>query len=279
MKKTTLLVTLVLMVALSSWHTAAQTPTGQPPAQPPAQAPPAKPAQQPPAKPPSRPATAARGSVTFFITNPQGRGVNEAVVSMTGPTTREGETNRDGVVTLQGVRAGSYRVRVEAADYITLERDITARSGLEVEMALNPAPEPAPSVAAKTPTTSAAPPPSSAAVIAPDPNATIELSSVVEFLSKNQLGRNEPRSEAVVGHSPQATPSLLQVRTTFEGRTHPAADEVLYVINGKAEIASKGRVYPIETGSLLVIPRGVTYSIANKGRDPLWALAVLTGNK
>ena len=272
MKKTMLLVTLVLMFAWSASGVAAQAP----PAQPPAQAPP-KPAQ-PPAQKPRSTSAAARGGVTFFITNPQGRGVSEAIVSMTGPTEREGETNRDGVVTLQGVRAGGYRVRVEAEDYITLERDITARSGLEVEMTLNPSPKPAAAAPAKPQTPASAPPPS-AGSIPPDPNATIQLSSVVEFFSKNQLGRNEPRSESVVGEAPQAASSLLQVRSTFEGRAHAAADEVLYVINGKAEISSKGRVYQVETGSLVTIPRGVTYSIANKGRDPLWALAVLAGSK
>lgn len=275
MKKTTLLVTLVLMFAWFAAGSLAQTPPAQPPVQPPAQAPP-KPATQ---KPAARPSQAGRGTVTFFVTNPQGRGVNEAVVSMTGPTEREGETNRDGVVTLQGVRAGSYRVRVEADGYVTLERDITARSGLEVEMTLNPAPE-REAPAAKPQAPPATPAPSSAAsVIPPDPNATIQLSSVVEFFSKNQLGRNEPRDESVVGQAPQAASSLLQVRTNFEGRSHATADEVLYVINGKAEVSSKGRVYQLETGSLVVIPRGVTYSITNKGRDPLWALAVLAGSK
>jgi len=267
--KKSLLVTLVLMFAWSVSGVATQAPPAQPPAQPPAPKP-AQPAVQ-------KPTAAARGSVTFFITNPQGRGVSEAVVSMTGPTAREGETNRDGVVTLQGVRAGGYRVRVEAEHYITLERDITARAGLEVEMTLNPAPEPAAAPPAKPQTPASPPPPTSS--IPPDPNAAIQLSSVVEFFSKNQLGRNEPRSESVVGEAAQAASSLLQVRSTFEGRAHATADEVLYVINGKAEISSKGRVYQVETGSLVTIPRGVTYSIANKGRDPLWALAVLSGSR
>lgn len=279
MKNTSLLVALLLLLSWSAPSPATQAPPAQPPAQKPTQ-PPGQPAGQPATSKPAAPRPAqSRGSVTFFITNPQGRGVNAATVSMTGPTTREGETNRDGVVALTGVRAGNYRVRVEAEDYITLERDIAARSGLEVEMTLNPSPEepsrPAPD---KTPPAPASPTPTPS-VIPPDPNATIQLSSVVEFFSKNQLPRNQPRSEDVVGQAPQATSSLLQVRSTFEGRTHQASDEVLYVINGKAEVNSKGRIYQVETGSLVVIPRGVTYSISNKGRDPLWALSVLAGSK
>jgi len=277
MHKTTLFLAFVLLFGWSGAQPGAQAPPGQPPAQPPAQAPQKPP--QPSTQKPRSSSQAARGGVTFFITNPQGRAIGQALVTVTGPTTREGETNRDGVVTLQNVRAGSYRARVEADDYITLERDITARSGLEVEMTLNPAPKQAePPPTSKSSTSPTAPPPA-AVVIPPDPNATIQLSSVVEFFSKNQLGRNEPRSEDVVGEAPQATAALLQVRNAFEGRAQATADEVLYVINGKAEINSKGRVYPIETGSLVVIPRGVTYSIANRGRDPLWALSVVGGVK
>ncbi|HSK08749.1 MAG TPA: carboxypeptidase regulatory-like domain-containing protein [Vicinamibacterales bacterium] len=256
----------ILALAVAIGAAAAQTPP------PPAAQPPAKPAAK---KPTASTQAGARGSITFFVTNQQGKGIPDATVAMTGPTPREGATNKDGVVRLQNVRTGSYRVRVEAPEFITLERDITMKNGLEVEMTLNPAPEP-PEAA-----TPPAPPPTDlsrpSAAIAPDPSATIELSSVVEFFSKNQLPRNQPRSESVVGQAGEATSSLLQVRNTIEGRSHAAADEVLYVINGKAEVNSRGRIYPVETGSLILIPRGVTYSVANRGRDPLWALSVLAG--
>ncbi|HOC18725.1 MAG TPA: carboxypeptidase regulatory-like domain-containing protein, partial [Vicinamibacterales bacterium] len=236
------------------------------------QAPPAQTAQPAPkaAPPAAKPATqkprasqAARGTITFFITSPEGKPIPEATISMSGPATREGSTNKDGVVRLQAVRTGNYRVRAEAEGFISLERDVTMRNGLEVEMTLSPAPEPPePPAPAAPPQAAEAPRPA----VAPDPNATLQLSSVVEFFSKNRLGRNEPRRESVVGRSGQATSSLLQVRDTVEGRTNPSADEVLYVINGKAQVNSKGRIYEIETGSLILVPRGVTYSIANRGR-------------
>jgi mannose-6-phosphate isomerase-like protein (cupin superfamily) len=31
----------------------------------------------------------------------------------------------------------------------------------------------------------------------------------------------------------------------------------------------------IETGALVLIPRGVTFTLENRGREPLWALSVL----
>jgi mannose-6-phosphate isomerase-like protein (cupin superfamily) len=237
---------------------------GQPPATPPQGA-----------KPPApRAAQAARGSITFFLTDPKGAPIPEAVVRMTGPVQREGSTNKDGVLRLANVRNGSYRVRAEAPDFITLERDIAMKNGLEVEMALNPAPEPEEEAEPEAAPAAAEP---SVSPIAPDPSATITLSSVVEFFSKNKLGRNEPHSESVQGKSGEATSALLQVRNTLEGRAHATADEVLYVINGRASVNSKGRIYTVETGSLILIPRGVMYSIANQGRDPLWALSVLSG--
>lgn len=274
----TLLPVLVLVPAVAF---AAGTVQPAPPAQakpPAAQAPPAQPPAPKPATPkPAAPraASTSRGAITFFVTTPEGRPIPDAVVSMAGPTMREGTTNKDGVLRLQTVRAGNYRVRAEAEGFVTLERDVSMRNGLEVEMTLNPAPEPPEPPAEDAP--AAAPEQAAPPALAPDPSATVQISSVVEFFSKNKLGRNEPRSESVVGRAGEATSSLLQVRSTIEGRSNPAADEVVYVISGKAEINSKGRIYQVESGSLIVVPRGVTYSIANRGRDPLWALSVLAG--
>ena len=277
MTKKRLLLALILAPAVAA-VAGAQTPPPSQAKPPAAQAPPAQtpPAQAPKPKPtaPRAAAQGGRGAITFFITTPEGKPIPGAAVSMIGPTTREGETNKDGVVRLQAVRTGNYRVHAAAEGFVALERDVAMRNGLEVEMTLNHAPEP------PEPPEPAAPQPAQPApqpALAPDPSATIELSSVVEFFSKNKLGRNEPRSESVVGRAGEATSALLQVRNTIEGRSHPAADEVLYVINGKAQVNSKGRIYEGETGSLSVVPRGVTYSIANRGRDPLWALSVLAG--
>lgn len=274
----TLLPVLVLVPAVAF---AAGTVQPAPPAQakpPAAQAPPAQPPAPKPATPkPAAPraASTSRGAITFFVTTPEGRPIPDAAVSMAGPTMREGTTNKDGVLRLQTVRVGNYRVRAEAEGFVTLERDVSMRNGLEVEMTLNPAPEPPEPPAGDAP--AAAPEQAAPPALAPDPSATVQISSVVEFFSKNKLGRNEPRSESVVGRAGEATSSLLQVRSTIEGRSNPAADEVVYVISGKAEINSKGRIYQVESGSLIVVPRGVTYSIANRGRDPLWALSVLAG--
>jgi NAD(P)-dependent dehydrogenase (short-subunit alcohol dehydrogenase family) len=144
----------------------------------------------------------------------------------------------------------------------------------EIEVALTRAPAPPkpaePPPAAKPSAPSAAPLPPA------DANASVEVMSVVDWLAKNKLERGEPRREGVVARTPLLSSALLQVRDSLRDRSHADADEVIYVINGSAVLSSKGRQQPIETGALVVIPRGVTVTIENRGREPLWALSVLT---
>ena len=265
MKRTAVIVTLVMLWAWFPVGVAGQTPptTTPPPA--------AKPKVARPAQ------GGARGSVTFFVTNPQGRGLEGAIVAMTGPASREGTTNRDGVVTLQGVRAGAYRVRVEAQDYITLERDITSRSGLEVEMTLNPAPKAA--APQPQPVSPAQPPPSSAAAHKPDPKAPVESLSLPDWIEKNLIGRNDPYRESAVGKVPAGTATVLQVRDPVKDRSHDTADELIYVIAGEGTLHSNGRDTELDAGVLAVVPRGVVFTLERRGRNPLIALSILAGER
>jgi mannose-6-phosphate isomerase-like protein (cupin superfamily) len=272
--KTNVVLVLVLLFApvLAAAHEQAP-----PPAKPPAAAQPpatqAPPPQKP--KPAARPSTSARLTMMVFVTDTTGAPVPGAEVSVSGPITREGVTGKEGNVKLQGLRAGQYRLHLEAKGFVTLEKEVTVRSGVnEVEASLTrapappPAPEPPP---APKPTTSAVPP-----LPPPDPNATIEVMSVVDWLAKNKLERGEPRKEGVVARAAGSAAALLQVRDALRDRSHGGADEVIYVINGSATLSSQGRQRPIETGSLFLVPHGVTFTIENRGREPLWALSVLS---
>ena len=158
---------------------------------------------------------------------------------------------------------------------MTFEKEVTVKGAteeIEVTMTRASAPaKPAESPAAPKPAPSAGP-----ALAPADPNASVEIVSVVDWLAKNKLERGEPRKEGVVSRTPLQTSALLQVRDALRDRSHADADEVLYVINGSAVVSSKGRQQSIETGSLVVIPRGVGVTIENRGREPLWALSVLT---
>ena len=51
---------------------------------------------------------------------------------------------------------------------------------------------------------------------------------------------------------------------------------MLYVIAGEGVLRAKGRDQSLEAGSLVVIPRGVTYTLERRGRNPLIALSIVS---
>lgn len=270
------------LLAAGSQAPAPQKPPAAPPAtQKPATPPPTTQAPAAPgqaAAPSPRPRAAAapaRLSLTVFVTDSSGTPIRDAQVRATGPVEREGTTSREGTVKLQTLRAGTYRLRLEAEGFITLDRDVTVKAGEpEVEVSLERAPAPA---KAPEPPPSPKTAPTAIFTLPPaDPNAVADVVSVVDWLSKNRLERSEPRKESVVARSAGEAAAILQVRDALRDRTHADADEVIYVINGSAIFSSKGRQQNVETGALLLVPRGVTYSIENRGREPLWALSVVS---
>lgn len=239
------------------------------PATPTPQAPPAsRPAAQPPAR--STTSSTARGAITLVVTDQVGKTVPGARVFLTGTMSREGTTSRDGSLTLEGLRPGTYRLRFEAADFITLEREVAVRTGpaLEVDVALDRAPAKAP-----------APPPAvqkdCRSTVPVDPNATTTFVELPDWIQRNPIGRNDPLKEDAVGRSAVMTPGVLQIRDPTKQRGHDDADEILYVIAGEGVLRSGGRDQSLDAGSMVIVPRGVTYTLERRGRNPLYVLSVL----
>jgi hypothetical protein len=238
-------------------------------------------AQQPPvqAPPPARAAqapAAQRVSMALSVTDLAGEPAPGVHVVLSGPVSREGTTGRDGALRFQTLRAGTYRLRFESPDFVTLEREVTVKAGpaVEVEVALARVPEkPGPLPAA--PTSVPAVPPADAP-IAPSPNAAIELLSLPDWIERNLIGRSDPQRETVVGQAPAAMARVVQVRDPVKDRVRPDADEMLYVIAGEGVLRAKGREYDLTAGSFAVIPRGVAYSLERRGRNPLIALSMVT---
>jgi mannose-6-phosphate isomerase-like protein (cupin superfamily) len=265
----------------------AQAPAQKPAAQPPpAQAvkPPAPPQPQPPpvqvvkpqAPAPSRPAAppvAARAAITLVVTDMVGKTLPGVRVELNGPVTREATTSRDGALTFEGLRAGTYRLRFETAEFITLERDVTVRTGppTEVDAALDRA-------AAKTAEPASPPPPAPdcRSSVPPDPNASVAFMALPDWIERNLIGRNDPQKETGVGRTPAMTASVVQVRDPTKERGRADTDEMLYVIAGEGTLRAKGRDQALEAGSLVVIPRGVTYTLERRGRNPLIALSIVS---
>jgi len=251
---------------------------------PPAQAPPpagtAAPKPQAPPQAPPRAATpatpstaAARVSASVMVTDQSGAGIADVHVILTGPVAREGATARDGTLRLQGLKAGTYRLRFESPDFVTLEREVTLKAGpaAEIDVALDraaprpkaPQPEPAPA-----PTMGRAP-------VAVDPNASVELVPLPDWIEKNLIGRSDPVKETQVGKTPVTTATVVQVREPLKDRVRGDADEMLYVIAGEGVLHAKGRDLVLDAGSLVVVPRGVTYTLERRGRNPLIALSIV----
>jgi mannose-6-phosphate isomerase-like protein (cupin superfamily) len=241
---------------------------------------PATPAQPAPAAttqaPKPRPASGgATTNAMFFITDPGGASIEGVKVAITGPVEREATSPQGGFTRVQGLRAGTYRVRFSHERFITFEKEFTWRAGTaapELAVTLNPAPPPP------------APPPAPAAV-APPPTATPKLPPpgapktvpLPEFIEKNFISAREPQKESLVGCSGVGQALLWQVREPWNSRQHESADGMLYVIGGEGRLKLGDREFTVAAGAFAVVPRGTTYSLSRSGRNPLIVLAMLAG--
>jgi hypothetical protein len=106
--------------------------------------------------------------MTVLVTDRIGKVLSDVEVGVTGPVERDGTTDAEGTVALRNMGAGTYRLRFEHPEFITLEREVTMQAGrtLKTTAALSPAPERAKEKEAEPaapppPTTPDLPPPGS----------------------------------------------------------------------------------------------------------------------
>lgn len=259
----TALPSILLAVSVSAFGAQAQPPAQKPAVQPQAAKPTATRA------PAARSATAARGVVVLVVTDMVGKTIPGVRVALTGAMSREGRTSPDGALTFEGLRPGTYRVRFEADDFITLEREVAVKNGpaVEVDVALERAP-------AKPVEPPPPPPQKCRGEIAPDPNAKASFTELPAWIDRNLIGRSDPPREDAVGSAPALAASVLQVGNPTPQRVRNDADEVLYVIAGEGVLQTGGRSQGLRSGSLAVIPRGVAYTLERRSRGPLVVLSV-----
>ncbi len=280
--------TTALIVALVSVTLGAQTPPVQ---KPPTQAPPTQttqtppkpatppvqaPAQTPkPAAPAATSQAAGRATATLFITNPAGQPVADTKVTLSGVADREVVTTRDGVARMANLKSGTYRARFNAPDFILFEKELVLRQGQpwEFEVTLNPSPmkkaEPQtapPPAAAKKPVQPAAP---------AETAGEVAMLSLSDWLDRNLIGRTEPQKDSPIGQTAGAAATILQIRDNVEDRSHPDADEMLYVIAGDATVRIADRSQSLTAGWFVTIPRGTSFSLERRGRNPLIMLSIL----
>lgn len=225
-------------------------------------------------KPKPRPASGATTSAVFFITDPSGASIEGVEVRLTGPVDREATSPFSGPTRVQGLRAGTYRVRFTKEGFITFEKEITWRAGTaapEVAVTLNPAPEPPPPPPAPAPVKTEAPPAKL------PPPGTPKTMPLIDFIEKNLISGKEPHKENLIGCSGVGQAVLWQVREPWTDRQHESADVTVYVIAGEGTLRLGDRDVSVTNGSFAVVPRGTTYGLTRRGRNPLIVLAVLAG--
>jgi hypothetical protein len=267
---------LLSFIVMSAVAVGAQAQAPATPAKPPqgtTQPKPTAPPATAPAQPRRAPATTSRSGMTITVTDPRGATLPGIRVSISGATTRSGETDASGNLNVTGLMAGTYRLRFDGDEVISFEREVTLRAGqvLDVDVFLNPAPEPP-----------APPPPAPAPVAAPPeprigPTGAPQMISIPDWLDKEFVGR-EPRRETMLACSGSERTTMIQLNEPMPQRLYEEADIVYYVVAGEGNVTIDGKVSRIPTSSFISVPRGTAHSFERRGNRTLMLLAVLGGD-
>jgi mannose-6-phosphate isomerase-like protein (cupin superfamily) len=237
-------------------------------------------AQTPPAAPPAKPAAPPRATaaaaakfatITIQVTDALGAPLPETMVTTTtGVVSREGVTTEDGSLRMLNMRPGTYRLRFVREGSMTLERELTLRSGeaLTIDVSLSAAPPPP-----KAPEPVV--PPSASTTLGPpgDPKVT----PVPLFLERNFIGGREGRKESVLGCTATGTATLHQLRESWLAHTHDQAEEWIYVVAGEGTLRLGSTEQKIQAGTFSLVPHTMSHALIPQGRNPLIVISVLSG--
>jgi hypothetical protein len=210
--------------------------------------------------------------MAITVTDPKGATLRDISVSLTGTTTRSGETDGSGNLNFTGLMAGTYRLRFDGDNVISFEREVTLRAGqvVDVDVSLNPAPEPPPAPAPPPPD------PAPAAALGAGPKGQPQTIAIPDWLEKEFVGR-EPRRESILACSGTERTTILQLNEPMPQRLYDQADVVYYVLGGEGNVSLDGRSSRVATNALVSVPRGTAHSFEKRGNRPLMLLAVLGG--
>lgn len=252
---------MVALLLLTLWQAA-----------PPATKPVTKPATPAAQAPRPRPSSATTTAL-LFITDASGKPIEGVTVNLMGPVDREVKSPASGPTRLEGLRAGTYRVRFARDGFITFEKEMAWRAGTAApEMSITLHAAPAPPAPAPPPPVK----PEPAASKLPPPGAPKSM-SLLDFIEKNFISGREPQKENLIGCSGVGQTLLWQVRDPWTGRRHESADAMIYIVAGDGTLRLGDRDVTITNGAFAVVPRGTTYGFTRRGRNPLIVLAVLSG--
>lgn len=209
-------------------------------------------------------------------TSPTGATLRGVHVSISGPVTREGDTDDNGTLRLTAMRPGTYRARFSGDGVITFEREVVVAGtrAADVDVTLNPA-----EAKAAPPPPPAPPPPAPVAAQAPvGPPGQPHGTSVLDILTKDRVGKNA-RRDSLFACSGNTRTTIVQLNQDQSQRLYEHAETVLYAIGGEGTVRAGGRDIVVNgsQATAVSIPRNVPYSITKRSNQPLVLLSVLAG--
>jgi mannose-6-phosphate isomerase-like protein (cupin superfamily) len=190
-----------------------------------------------------------------------------------GPSSQEATTDDKGEATIRPLTAGNDRVRVEHEGQITLEKELTVRAGAVTEasfaLSLAPVEKAPPPPPPPPPPPAPAPPPLGA-------RGEPRTLSLTDLAEKSLDGR-DPLKVVPIACTGNTATRLIVLRDALPPAAYEDAEETLYLMAGEASLSMGGTDQALSPGWLSVIPRGTSFGISRKGRNPALLLSVLNG--
>jgi mannose-6-phosphate isomerase-like protein (cupin superfamily) len=206
-----------------------------------------------------------------MVTALDGRTIPETVVKASGPVDREAPTDPSGLVTFSNMAPGTYRLRFEHPQFITLEKEITLAVGKPVRTSASLSAAPPPPAPPK-----AAPTPAPAPTPVPSGNYSATSVDIPDLFEKNFVGSAAVK-RSPIGCTATSTSTLVQLRDPLAEHANADADELIYVVAGEGTHKVGGREVPLSGGVFSVVPRGTTHGITRRGRQPLVLISTMSG--
>lgn len=248
------------------------TPAPQKPAPAPATPTTQAPPKTTPAPRRAAPPAGARAGMAITVTTPQGATITGVHVALMGPTERGGDTDGSGQVNFPGLQPGTYRLRFSGDQVTAFEKEVVVRAGQvsDVDVSLNPAPEPK--------VVTAPVPPPVAAVASPTigPKGQPVTYAIGDLLEKEYVGR-QPRRETLLSCSGSERAAMIQLNEPLPERLYENADAIYYVLGGEGSVMMNGRETRLGLNGFVSVPRGTSHSFTKRGSRLLVLLSVLSG--
>lgn len=234
---------------------------------------------QPAATTPPAPRRVAPSTATLEvkIVDRSGRPISDAHVIVQGPTARDETADKNGIVTLKTMAPGTYRVRAEHDGFFGLEKEVALRAAVAPTQALlslsfaPPPPEPEPKPAPPPPPP---PPPPPAAALGPlgEPR-TLSIPDLAE----HSLSGRDAVKVFPIACSGASLSRLIVLHDAIPAGTNTDAEEMLYLVAGDATLTLGGKEQSISPGWFAVVPRGTSYALGKKGKNPAILLSTVNG--